>query len=166
MTRPSTVTPTSGSQGLSYEWLLDITATPSATTPTWMNIPDITALDPKATPKQKDGTTYANKGATAQDKTGEDFTLSFRVKGIKDAQGEFQPALLALITAGDGIGAANVIGYRYYHHTSPTLAYKGTAGVTWNRVNNGNDDIEWFDITLTGKGDRAKFSPNPALATT
>lgn len=164
MTRPTNVSPTPGSQGLSYEWLLDIYALGSGT-PTYMNIPDISALDPKPAPKMKDSTTYANKGATAQAKTGEDFVLTFRIMGIKDTTGEFQPALLALITAGDAVGAANVIGYRYYHYTSPSLAYKGTASVAWARVNNDNDSVEWFEITLTGNGDRTKLSPNPALAT-
>jgi hypothetical protein len=91
--------------------------------------------------------------------------MSVQVKGVKDEAGEFQPELVALIEAADGIGRDNIIGYRYYHATSAVLAYEGTASVTWSRVNTGNDDLELFQFELTGQGDRKKIA-NPALAET
>jgi len=157
------VQPTAGDQAGTYEWLWDIAA-PSATTPTtWVNVPDITGLTPTPAPKFKDGTTYANKGNTSQSKTGEDFTMTVSVKGVKDTEGEFQPELLILFAAADSKGAANIIHYRYYHATSASLAYQGTASVQWARDNTGNDDLEMFGMTLTGQGDRVKIT-NPGLA--
>ena len=163
-TQYANVKPTAGNQAGSYEWLWDITATPAVTTPTWLNVPDITGLTPTPSPKLKDGTTYAHKGSTAQSKTGEDFTLAASIKGVRDTTGEFQPELLILFAAADAKGAANIVGYRYYHASSPSLAWKGTAAVNWTRDNTGNDDLEMFALTLTGQGDRIKIA-NPGIAT-
>lgn len=169
MTAFDDVAPTQGDNGNSFEWLWDICADPA--NPVWINVPDITGLNPSAPPKQKDDTTYANKGQTSQAKTGEDWTMQVQVKGVKDLAGEFQDELLILINAADAIGQSNVIGYRYYHATSPSLAYQGTAGVEWTRANTDNDSIEFFSFTLTGKGDRAKITnpgvtiPKPSIVT-
>lgn len=160
MTDFDSIAPTAGDVGNTFEWIYDICADP--TNPAWLNVPDITGLTPNATPKLKDVTTYANKGQTAQRKTGEDFALSVQVKGVRDETGEFQPELLVLINAADAVGDDNVIGYRYYHATSGVLAYQGTAAVQWSRANTGNDDPEFFQFELTGQGDRKKI-PNPAL---
>jgi hypothetical protein len=159
------IAPTQGENGNSFEWLWDICADPTADPKVYLNVPDITGLAPAAPPKQKDDTTYANKGQTSQSKTGEEFTLQVQVKGVKDDTGEFQPELLVLIHAADSKGKDNVVGYRYYHATSAALAYEGTAGVEWTRANTDNDSVEFFSFTLTGKGDRTKIT-NPALATT
>ncbi|WP_349862673.1 phage tail tube protein [Leifsonia sp. WHRI 6310E] len=160
MTTFADVAPTQGDNGNSFEWLWDICADPA--NPVWINVPDITGLNPSAPPKQKDDTTYANKGQTSQAKTGEDWTMQVQVKGVRDNAGEFQEELLILIAAADAIGGSNVIGYRYYHATSPSLAYEGTAGVEWTRANTDNDSIEFFQFTLTGKGDRQKIA-NPGV---
>jgi hypothetical protein len=165
MTTLDDIAPTAGDVGNTFEWIFDITADPTLPTPTWLNVPDMTGFTPNATPKLKDVTTYANKGQTAQRKTGEDFALSVQVKGVRDETGEFQPELLALINAADSDGDENIIGYRYYHATSAALAYQGTAAVSWSRVNTGNDDPEFFQFELTGQGDRKKIT-NPAKAVT
>lgn len=162
MTAFGDIAPTQGDTGNSFEWIWDIAPDPFTAPNTFLNVPDMTGLTPNATPKLKDGTTYANKGQTSQSKTGEDFTMSVQVKGVRDASGEFQPELIALIEAADAIGGSNIIGYRYYHATSGVLAYAGTAAVNWSRVNTGNDDLEFFQFELTGQGDRHKIS-NPAL---
>lgn len=159
------VKPTPGDTGNSYEWMLDIGIGGTAGAPTFKNVPDFTAFNPNPNPKMKDRSTYANKGQTSQAKTGEDWSAQFNVLGVKDATGEFQPELVALIEAGDAIGEENVIPYRYYHATSGVLAYQGTAAVKWSRVNTGNDDVEMFQVELTGQGDRKKITnPNKAGA--
>lgn len=160
MTSFNQIAPTQGNAGNSFEWIWDIASDPK--TPVWLNVPDITGLNPNPNPKFKDGTTYANKGQTSQTKTGEDFSLQVQVKGVRDANGEFQPELLALIAAADSYGKSNIIAYRYYHATSAALSYQGTAAVNWSRANTGNDDVEFFQFELTGQGDRAKVA-NPGL---
>jgi hypothetical protein len=162
MTKFVDIAPTPGDAGVTYEWILDIGTGGTAEAPTWLNIPDITAFNPAAPAKTKDASTYAHKGGTANKKTGEDFSTSFNVLGIKDSTGEFQPELVALIEAGDANGDENIIPYRYYHRTSKVLAYQGTAAVSFTRANNGNDDLEFFSISLAGQGDRKKIT-NPAV---
>lgn len=163
MTIFTDIVPTAGELANSYEWIWDIN-TGTTATPVWTNVPDMTGFNPTASPKLKDDTTYANKGATSQKKVGEDFSIAVNVKGVKDLTGEFQAELLALIEAADSTGEANIIGYRYYHATSPSLAYEGTAAVAWSRQNTANDDPEFFSFTLTGQGDRAKIT-NPGVTT-
>lgn len=163
MTTLANIKPTAGDNGNSFEWIWDVTASPNVDPRVYINVPDITGLTPTAPPKLKDDTTYANKGQTSTAKTGEDWTMQVQVKGVRDNTGEFQPELLVLINAADSVGQANVIGYRYYHATSSALAYEGSASVEWTRVNTGNDDTEFFQFTLTSKGDRKKIT-NPARA--
>lgn len=160
----ASVAPTAGDNGNSFEWLWNICADPSGATPVYVNVPDITGLNPAAPPKKKDDTTYANKGQTSSSKVGEDWTMQVQVKGVKDVSGEFQPELLILIGAADASGDDNVIGYQYYHATSAALAYQGTAGVEWTRANTDNDSVEFFSFTLTGRGDRVKIT-NPGITT-
>lgn len=164
MTDFDTVAPTQGDNGNSFEWLWDIASfVPNDPAPSWVNVPDITGLDPKPTNQMKDDTTYANKGKTSQAKTGEDFTLSVQVKGVKDLTGEFQPELLILLAATDP-DSDGIIRYRYYHATSPSLAYEGTAVVEASRANTDNNSTEFFSFSMTGRGDRTKIT-NPGVTT-
>lgn len=164
MTAFDDVAPTQGDNGNSFEWLWDIASyTPGDDNPEWLNVPDITGLDPKPTNQMKDDTTYANKGKTSQAKTGEDFTLGVQVKGVKDLTGEFQPELLVLLAATDP-DADGIIRYRYYHATSPSLAYQGTAVVEASRANTDNNSNEMFSFNMTGRGDREKIT-NPGVTT-
>jgi hypothetical protein len=66
MTQLADIAPTAGDTGNSFEWIWDIVADLSVTPLAYLNVPDMTGLTPNATPKLKDGTTYANKGQTSQ----------------------------------------------------------------------------------------------------
>lgn len=172
MTKLADVKPTVGNAAGSFEWLLDIavvpasgdlTTIPATGTGAWKNLPDQNSMNPTNAAKRKDRSTYANKGQTKSTKRGSDFSMSTSILGVRDSSGEFQAALVALLTAAEADGDANNLAYRYYHATSPSLAFMGTAGVEWTRANTGPDDDEWFDFALTGQGDRVKIT-NPALA--
>ena len=76
---------------------------------------------------------------------------------LADETGELTADLLALQSAADN---GETIGYRYYHATSPTLAWAGTALVDYSRQDTGNVAAEFFNVTLTGQGDRARI-PSP-----
>lgn len=159
------IKPTPGSHAGTFEWIFDVAPIPAGgdistiAETAWKNVPDINNLNPQAPPKMKDATTYANKGNTSQVKTGEDVTVSVSVKGVKDADGEFQPELLLLVAAADSMGVANNVAYRYRHATSAAFTFRGTASVGYTRANTGVDDPEWFDFTLTGQGDREPYTP-------
>lgn len=164
MTSFTDVAPTQGDNGNSFEWLWDVCADPTADPKVYLNIPDITGLNPAAPPTLQDDTTYANKGKKSQAKIGEDWSMQVQIKGVKDDTGEFQPELLVLIAAADP-DSDGIVGYQYYHATSAALAYEGTAVVEWTRANTDNASTEFFSFTLTGRGDRHKIT-NPALPVT
>lgn len=142
----------------SYEWQWDICADPAELEPQWMRVPAFTGLSPSAPPQVFAGATYANGGSPRRVQTGEDVTVSALVRGTLDA-GEFGAELLALIEAAD---ARRPIGYRYYHSSSRSLAWGGTALVSWSRANVSNTEAEFFRIELVGQGDRVRIaSPLP-----
>ncbi len=169
MAKPADIAPTRGTNRSSYEWILEVAAVPEgSTTPTWLLIPDITALQPNSTPTQTEGGTYANKGQQSQDTIGEGFSLSVNAKVITDEDGEVVPGLELLIDAANALldqarAGERVIKVRYYHYEIASLAYEMTAEVNWTRANTGNSDNEFMSFTLTSKGDR-KVITNPALA--
>lgn len=151
MTDYQDVAPTVGDIANTYEFILDVN-TGTRQNPIWTNVPDITALNPQPAPKLKDVTTYAHKGATAQKKVGSDFSLSFNLLKIRDANGEFQDEWLALKGAADADGDANNIEFRYYDALGASDAYQGIAAVSRARAGSANDDPEWDTFTMTGVG--------------
>lgn len=152
MTAYADVKPTEGDIANSYELIFDIN-TGTTLAPVWLNVPDITALNPQFSAKMKDIATYAHKGASAQKKVGNDFTLDFNILKVRDDTGEFQPEWLALKTASDADGEANNIGFRYYDALGASDAYQGRAAVSrGNRPNTGNDEPGFDSFVLTGVG--------------
>lgn len=158
---PTIPTPTAGSVANSYELCWDInTGTKDA--PVWTNIPDITGINPQPSPKMTDVTTYANHGSDNQTKTGESFTAAFDVQAIRDATGEFQPELLALLalSAPETRGDAAVGHFRYYDELGASYAFEFTGTVQDTRKNTGNSDPSVFSFSITSKGDRKSIA-NP-----
>lgn len=158
--------PTPGSVANSYELVLDIDLGTTPGTPTWKNIPDITAFNPTPALKTIDRTTYAHHGNDATSKVGETFTATFNIQGIRDAKGEFQPELVALLAlaAPETRGASSEGHFRYYDELGASYAYEFNATVSETRANTGNADAGVFTITLTSKGDRKTIvNPNKAV---
>lgn len=137
----------------SYEWHWEISADPSGVDPMWLPVPAFTGLSPSTPPHIFAGATYANGGSPRRVKTGEDFSLAARVKGVL-VDGDFGPELLMLIDAAESGGT---IGYRYFHARSSSLAWAGTALVSWSRANTGNAEAEFFSVELVGQGDRKRI---------
>lgn len=160
MTAYEDVKPTEGDVANSYEYIFDI-GTGTAEAPGWLNVPDITALNPQFAAKLKDIATYAHKGASAQKKVGADFTLDFNILKVRDQTGEFQAEWLALKAASDADGEANNLRFRYYDALGASDAYEGIAAVSrGNRPNTGNDDPGFDSFVLTGVG-QVKPIENP-----
>lgn len=154
--------PTPGTPANSYELVWDIN-TGTSTTPVWKNIPDITGVNPQASPKLQDRATYANHGNDAQSKVGESFTASFDVLAVRDEAGEFQVELLALLalSAPETRGDAAVGHFRYYDELGATYAYEFHGSVQDTRKNTGNGDTGFYSFTITGNGDRKSIvNPN------
>ncbi|MHA3724320.1 phage tail tube protein [Leucobacter sp. HY1910] len=164
----TTPTPTKGLNGQSYEYHCDVAAVPTTPdTVTWLSAPDITGLQPNASPKTADGSTYANRGQDDVSTVGETFTVAFDAKAVKNAEGKVQPFIGLLIAAAQshldgGDPTKKIVQVRVYHEWIEELAWEFTAEVSFQRKNTGNADIEFFSFTLTSKGDR-KVIANPAL---
>jgi hypothetical protein len=142
----------SGDVANTYEYMFDIN-TGTAAVPVWLNIPEITALNPAFAPKLKDIATYADQGSSSQKKVGADFTLDFNLLKIRDLTGEFQDYWIALKEAADADGDANNLGFRYYDSKGASDAYQGIAAVNrGSRPSTANDDPGWDNFSLAGKG--------------
>lgn len=160
MTAYDDVKPTAGDVANSYEFIFDI-GTGTGADIAWLNVPDITALNPQFAAKLKDIATYAHKGSSAQKKVGADFTLDFNILKVRDSTGEFQPEWLVLKNASDAEGDGNNLRFRYYDALGASDAYQGIAAVSrGNRPNTGNDDPGFDSFVLTGVG-QVKPIENP-----
>lgn len=167
MTDYADVAPTEGSVAQSYEYIFDIAEKPTGSAePNWVNVPDITALNPQFPAQLQAITTYAHKGKERQTKIGSGFTLGFNILKIRDAQGEFQPEWLILKNAADGEGSDNEILMRFYDALGASDAYQGTTLVQRDaRPENGAQGPGWDAFTLTGAGNVVPIV-NPAADTT
>ena len=158
------VTLAEGDVANSFEFMFDIN-TGTKAVPVWLNIPQLTGLNPQHTPKLRDITTYADQGNTNQKKTGQDFTLDFNMLKVRDDTGEFQPEWLALKEAADADGEANNVEIRYYDSRGASDAYQGTVSVArGSRPSTANDEIGWDNFTFASVGRIAPIA-NPLKVT-
>lgn len=155
MTKFDEVSPTEGAVAQAHELIFDIAVKPAAgQQPVWVNVPDITALNPQFPAQLQAITTYAHKGKERQTKVGSGFSLGFNILKIRDAVGEFQAEWLLLKAASDADGSANEILFRYYDALGASDAYQGTGLVGRDaRPENGAQGPGWDAFTLTGAGD-------------
>lgn len=155
MTEFTDVAPTEGTIAQSYEYIFDIAQKPTGNAqPSWVNVPDITALNPQFPAQLQAITTYAHKGQERQSKIGSGFSLGFNILKIRDNTGEFQPEWLLLKNAADGVGTSNELLFRYYDALGASDAYQGTALVQRDgRPETGAQGPGWDAFTLTGAGD-------------
>lgn len=154
MTDYAAVKPTVGDVAQSYEYIVDVAIVPeSAGTKDFVNIPDISQLNPQFPAQLQDITTYANKGQQAQVKTGTAPTASFNILKIRDATGEFQPEWLILKNASDATGQANLVYLRWYDALGASDAYEGLFLVSRDaRPETGPQGPGWDAFTFSAAG--------------
>lgn len=167
MTQFADVAPTEGSVAQSYEYIFDVAKKPvGEAEPTWLNVPDITALNPQFPAQLQAITTYAHKGKERQTKIGSGFTLGFNILKIRDNTGEFQAEWLLLKEAADADGSDNELLFRFYDALGASDAYHGSALVQRDaRPENGAQGPGWDAFSLTGAGDVVPIV-NPVKDTT
>jgi hypothetical protein len=134
----------------SFEFMFDIN-TGTAETPVWLNVPELTGLQPQHSPVRQDATVYADQGTTSSRKTGSDFTLEFNLLKKRDAiTGEFQASWLALKDAADAVGDDNNLEVRYYDSRGASEAYQGVCSVARGpRPQTGNAEVGWDNFQFT-----------------
>jgi hypothetical protein len=166
MTDFADVKPTVGAASNSYEKILDIQAygTGTPTEEAWVNVPDITAFNPTRPPITADTSTWAHKGGTSTQKTGESFSATFNVLKIRNSEdNDFQDYYLTLLRASEGTDTDNLVHVRWYDALGASEAYQGIASVQVAPQTTGNAEKGWDTVTLTGDG-KATPIANPLAA--
>lgn len=145
--------PAPGDVANSYELLTDInTGTDAA--PVWLNVPEISGLDPAFSDVIKELSNYAYKGVPGKTKSGETFVLTFNVtKRRVPGTHQFYPWYTALTAKAAQKGEANKIGVRFYDALGADEAFQAKALVSHPKRNNtGDNDTDIAQFTLTGDG--------------
>ncbi|WP_061960650.1 phage tail tube protein [Demequina flava] len=159
--------PAGFSLGHSYEWGIDVN-TGTTGSPAWQSCRRISAFQPNLTPITEDASTYDDFGSPNDDKTGENWSLTFTIQGNRNtATGLYPEEIEAIMarTKPSAKGEAAVLHVRYYDKPetgtpNPNQAFEGFATVGIQRANTGNQGVEAFTVTLTGKGPRTEIA-NP-----
>lgn len=163
MTSFTDVKPTVGAASNSFEKIVDIQpyGTGEAVEGSWTNIPDITSFNPTRPPITADTTTWAHKGGTSTQKTGESFTATVNVLKIRNAEdADFQDWYLTLLRASEGDDTANLVHIRWYDALGASEAYQAIASVQIAPQTTGNAEKGWDTVTFTGDG-KARPIANP-----
>lgn len=167
MTATTPTLPAGSTLGHSYEYGLDVNIG-TIESPVWQPVRRISDLQPTITPITQDSSTYDNFGSPDNDKTGEQWNVTHSVLVNRSTStGLYTPEVEAILacTKPTAKGSAAVLHIRYYHKPesgtpNPDDAYEGFVTVGIQRGNIGNDGVEKWNITLTGKGPRIEIS-NP-----
>ncbi len=146
--------------GKSFEYGLDVNIGTYAS-PIWIPFRRIFNFLFTPTPKTQDSATYDDKGSSASEVTGWDWTLAFSSQVNRSAStGQYLPEVEALRqrTLPAAVGVSAEIDVRWYHKPAngtpnPVDAGRGFATVTYARQNTGPDGtVEVWNWTLTGVG--------------
>lgn len=150
-----TLEPTDGTPGNAYELGLDVEIGAA-----WVNVPDITALNPSPTPQTRNRSTYAAKGQPKPTTFARGMTLGFNVEQVRDEAGQYQEELQYLLDKAALLGDDNKIRARFFDTIGADYAYEAEWSVEHSRPNTGDTDAGFFGFTLTATSTPEKI-PNP-----
>lgn len=158
-----------GASSLVKDWYLDIdTAYPA--TATWVPVSGVVAFKPDTKATMKDVTTFDHGGATASQKTADQWTLNLKVsRAPKESDATaYDVGQEALRAASLLYGAGNLVHVRWYEVNGSgypvTEAWEGVGAVEWTEDADAVDDVRVNAVTITGHGPRTAVSPNPGSA--
>lgn len=150
-----TLAPTDGTPGNSYEYGLDVKIGSA-----WVNVPDITALNPAFTPKTRNRASYAAKGKARPNTYERDCTLTVNIEVVRDLLGQYQEELQYLLDVAGMLDDDNRIELRFFDALGADWAWQMEANVEHNRPQTGDEDAGWFGFTLASYGGVTRI-PNP-----
>jgi hypothetical protein len=130
--------------------------------PTWTTVMGIVEFKPGLSPNLEDDGSYDDEGWGSQTKTGLDWTVEAKVKRAHDPDDVtvYDVGQEAIRTASELFGADGVVHVRWYDRFGGPEAYEGYAEVTWAPDGGKRTDLEFVQVTLTGKGERSVIA-NP-----
>lgn len=136
------VEPTDGTPGNAYEFGLDVLMGSA-----WINIPDITALNPQSQPKTRSRTSYAAKGKARPNTHARDMNLAFNVEIVRDEAGQYQDELAYLLAKSQMLNEDNRVTFRVFDQLGADYAWEGEFNLEHGRPSTGDEDAGWFSFT-------------------
>lgn len=110
---------------------------------------DVADLNPAFTAKTRARNTYASKGVDQALKYGDNLVLTWNHEPVRDANGEFQPELRALIEASRRNGRDNILTLDVYDALGADYAFSAQFAISVTLGGTGWDDKRWYAITAT-----------------
>lgn len=142
-----TLTPTDGTPGNAYEFGVDVYMGAA-----WVNIPDITALNPQPQAKTRNRSSYATKGKARPNTYARDMNLSFNVEIVRDDAEQYQDELAYLLTKAQLLNEDNNVRVRVFDTLGGQFAFEGLYSIEYNRPSTGDEDAGWFGFALSSIG--------------
>lgn len=151
-----TLEPTVGDPGNAFEYGLDIKIGEA-----WVNVPDITALNPTPQPQSRNRSTYAAKGQPKPFTFARGMQVSVNVEVVRNALGEYQEELQYLLDKSFLLGDDNKIEARVFDVLGADYAFEAEYTVEHSRPNTGDTDAGFFGFTFTATSTPEKIA-NPS----
>lgn len=157
---PASITPS-----FSTDMAVDIDISDGTGEPVYQRCRFITDLSPDSDPVQMDAATYEDRGSPNMKKSGESWTLSFKIQAWhKKEDGSYLPELDKLLEA-SAPDSPGEVAVRWYDWPDPArrqpnvkLAYAGVGTVKLTRATTGKDgEFNMWQVEITGQGARAKI---------
>lgn len=142
-----TLEPTAGTPANAYELGLDVYIGAA-----WVNVPDITALNPATQPKTRNRSSYAAKGKARPNTIARDVNLGFNVEQVRDDTGQFQDELQYLLDKAAMLNEDNQVRLRYFDTLGAGYAFEGVFSLETGRANTGDEDPGWSSFTASSVG--------------
>lgn len=143
-----TLAPTDGTPGNAYEFGVDVKIGDA-----WVNVPDITALNPQPQPKTRNRASYAAKGKARPNTYARDVNLSFNVEIVRDpVLGTYQEELQYLLDKAQMLDADNRVQLRVFDTLGADFAFEGYFNLEYSRPSTGDEDAGWFGFTAASYG--------------
>lgn len=149
---------TPGTPANSFELCLDVKPLGGGG---FVNIPDITDLNPVGTPKNRNRQSYASKGNDAANKYGENVQTTVNIEIVRDDAGQWQPALVDLVHAARSLGALNRREYRVYDGLGADYQFSAIGAVGFSFSGTDWDSAKWATITFAPYGPANYDIANP-----
>jgi len=142
-----TLAPTDGTPGNAYELGVDIWMGAA-----WVNVPDITALNPQPQAKTRNRSSYATKGRARPNTYARDMNLAFNVEIVRDASEQYQDELGYMLTKAQLLNEDNQIRVRVFDTLGADFAFEALYTIEYSRPSTGDEDAGWFAFALASVG--------------
>lgn len=148
--------PTEGTPGNAFELGLDVKIGEA-----WVNVPDITALNPQPQPKTRNRSSYAAKGKARPNTYERDINLGFNVEVVRVDGVHYQEELQYLLDKAQMLNEDQRVTLRVFDTLGADFAFEGEFNLEYSRPNTGDEDAGWFGFSGGSYGG-VEAIPNPA----